>query len=106
MQTRIKIVKRGELISRIPQSKGYMELWSGYDVPHKFFIVGLCLIPIIGQLLLIALIHNFITSLWWTNLSNYEFANSAEERIDDLYQSIEDAKTKRLKKKVDYIKYP
>ena len=76
------------------------------DVPHKFFIVVLCLIPIICQLLLRALIHNFITSLWWTNLSNYEFANSAEERIDDLYQSIEDVKTKRLKKKVDYIKYP
>ena len=106
MQTRIKIVKRGELISRIPQSKGYIKLWHDYDTPHKWFIVGLCLIPIIGQLLLLVLIHNFIISLWWTDLSNYEFSKPAEKLIDDLYQDTEDVKTKRLKKKVDYIKYP
>ncbi len=106
METRIKIIKQGELTSRIPQSKGYMELWSGYDIPHKFFMVGVCLIPFLGQLLLIALICNYITSFWWTDLSNYQCYDSPEECIDNLYKDIEDVKTKRLKKKVEYIKYP
>ena len=115
IETRIKVVKQGEDIEYIPQSKGYIEWWDDFSNFRYFFP----LLPLFGQIYLAVIICNFIRSFFWGDL----YANSyschfnhdigtlerAKGEIIYMLDKVEEAniqKQPKPKKEVSYIKFP
>lgn len=115
IETRIKVVKRGDEIKYIPQSKGYIEDWDNFT--NLKYIIPL--MPLFGQAYLLLVIYNFFKSFFWSEL----YANScsvhfyhgrdtlerAKGEIIYMLDEVEEIKNKKQpkpKKEVSYIKFP
>ena len=115
IETRIKVVKRGDEIKYIPQSKGYIEYWDDFTNLRYFFP----LIPLFGQIYLVAVIVKWIESFFWSDL----YSNSYDIISDHSRDTLERAKDEivytlnqvekiniqrqpKPKKEVSYLKFP
>jgi hypothetical protein len=104
VETRIKVVTKGDDVKYIPQVKGCNQS----RVEWWFYFM-----PIFGQVFLLVSAWGFIKSFFWDNLSNYTthwFVPSkadAEQAINEFYaDEINLEKPIKHKKQVSYIKYP
>ena len=112
MKTRIKVIRRGDKIRYVPQSKGFIDGWSNRTIGERCLIL---FIPLIGQIYLLGVVVDLIISLFWTVLHsrlgfNCDFDSGTEEYAKSLIDyhlcQISKAKTSNVKKEISYIKYP
>ncbi len=108
VETRIKVITKGDDVKYIPQVKGYNQA----RVEWPFYLM-----PLFGQLFLVVALYGYFKSLFWQELEESynwnDFEKSlpneknAKRKIDEFYANeINLEKPIKHKTQVSYIKYP